>query len=172
MNANLQRKQEIVEQLKDQLQSANLAVLAEYRGVNVAGMSDLRRQARESNVRVQVVKNSLARRAVEDTDYACLSDQLLGPLAIATSSDPVAAAKLVADFAKQHEPFQIQAGAMNGQLLDAANVNQLAKLPSRDELIGQLVGVTAAPIRNFLGVLNQLPTALVRTLAAVRDAKQ
>ena len=172
MNVNLQRKQEIVEQLKDRLQSANLAVLAEYRGVNVAGMSDLRRQARESDVHVQVVKNSLARRAVEDTDYACLTNQLLGPLAIASSTDPVAAAKLVADFAKKHEPFQIHAGAMNGQLLDAANVNQLAKLPGREELIGQLVGVTAAPIRNLLGTLNQLPTMLVRTLAAVRDAKQ
>ena len=172
MNANLQRKHEIVSEVKQRFEQANFAVLAQYRGVNVAGMSTLRRQARNSNVDITVVKNTLARKAVEDTEFECLKNSFQGPLAIALSDDPVAAAKLVSDFSKTNEFFKFHSGAMNGELLDDAQFNQIASLPGRDVLLANLVGTVSAPIANFMSVLNQIPASLVRVLAAVRDSKE
>ncbi len=171
MNANLQRKHEIVSEVKNRFEWANLAVLAQYRGVNVAGMSDLRKQARHTNVEIRVVKNTLAKRAVEETEFECLRDSFEGPLAIALSNDPVAAAKLISEFSKKNEKFKFQAGAMNGVMMDADQFKQIATLPSREELLAKLVGTAASPISSLLGVLSQIPASLVRTLSAVRDQK-
>ncbi len=171
MNANLQRKQEIVEEVKGKFEWANFAVLAEYRGIDVAGMSELRRQARASNVDVRIVKNTLARRAVEGTEFECLKDSFQGPIAIALADDPVTGAKVVADFSKDHEAFRFHSGAVNGKLLVDEQFRHIAKLPSREILLAMLAGTAAAPIANFVSALNQIPASFVRTLAAVRDAK-
>ena len=172
MNENLQRKHQIVDQVHKELQSANLAILAEFRGVDVANMSNLRRKARETNVRIQVVKNSLARRAAEDTDFECLIDHFVGPVALATSEDLVAVAKTIANFSKENNTFTIRTGALNGELLSEEKLEKIARLPSREELLGKLAGTLAAPIQRFVNALNAIPTGLVRVLAAVKDSKE
>ena len=171
MNENLERKHQIVDSVHKQFESATLAVLSEYRGVDVAGMGDLRRMAREANVRIQVVKNTLARRAVEDTDFECLKDHLNGPLALAISDDPVAVAKTLSDFSGKNDAFKMQTGAMNGQLVSVEQLEQIAKLPSRDELLSTLIGTMAAPIQKFVSTLNEIPSGFVRVLAAIRDSE-
>ncbi len=170
MNENLARKQEIVDTVHDHFRSANLVVLAQYRGVNVAGMSDLRRRARESDVHIQVVKNTLARLATQDTDFECLTEHFNGPLALAVANDPIAAAKTVSQFAKENSEFKIQTAAFNGKLISAAEVEQLAAMPSREELLAQLLGTFTAPIQKFVATLNEIPTSFVRCLSAVRDS--
>lgn len=171
MKENLARKHEIVDAVRQDIEASNLVVLAEYRGVNVAGMSDLRRRARDSNVRIQIVKNTLARRAVEQTDYEVLYDHFVGPIAIAVAEDPVAVAKTVSEFAKDNSAFKIQTGAMNGELLSVERLDALAKLPNRETLLAMLAGTMAAPIQKFVNTLNEIPSGFVRTLAAVRDSK-
>ncbi len=172
MNENLARKQQIVEKVHNHFLSSKLAVLAEYRGVDVAGMSDLRRRARESDVHIQVVKNTLARRAVKFTEFECLTEHFTGPVAIAVANDPVAAAKTVAEFAKTHNEFKIQTGAFQGQLISVEEVQQLATMPSRDELLAKLLATIAAPIQQFVSTLNEIPSSFVRCLAAVRDSAE
>lgn len=171
MNENLQRKHQIVDEVHNGFKAASLAILAEYRGVDVAGMSTLRRNARESNVQVQVVKNSLAKRAVENTEFECLVEHFTGPVAIAMSDDPVGAAKTVTEFAKTQPLFKVQTGAMNGKLVDAGQLSELAQLPGREELLAKLLGTMAAPMQKLVGTLNALPANLVYGLAAIRDAK-
>ncbi|MDE0308661.1 MAG: 50S ribosomal protein L10 [Acidiferrobacterales bacterium] len=172
MNENLERKHQIVDAVHKDLESAKLAVLSEYRGVDVAGMGVLRREAREANVRIQVVKNTLARRAVDDTDFECLKEHFNGPLALAVADDPVAVAKTLSEFAAKNTQFRIQTGAMNGQLISAEQLEQIAKLPGRDELLARLMGTMAAPIQKFVSTLNEIPSGFVRVLAAVRDSEE
>lgn len=172
MNENMQRKHQIVDEIHEKFQASSLLILAEYRGVDVAGMNDLRRRAREANVQVRVMKNSLARRAVENTHYECLKEQFLGPLAIALSEDPVAVAKLLDDFEKSNEHFKIQCGAMNGTELTPDELKVLATLPSREELLAKLLGTLNAPMQQFVTTLHQIPSKLLRTLAAIRDSKE
>ncbi len=171
MNENLQRKHKIVDEVHDGFKAAHLAVLAEYRGVDVAGMSALRRNARESNVQIQVVKNTLAKRAVENTEFECLTEHFIGPVAIALSDDPVNAAKTVSNFAKDNPNFKVQTGAMKGELVSVDQIKRMADLPGRDELLAQLVGTLAAPLQSLVRTLNALPSNLVYALAAVRDSK-
>lgn len=171
MNENLERKHKIVDEVHEGFKAANLAILAEYRGVDVAGMSALRKHARDSNVHVRVVKNTLAKRAVEDTEFECLIEHFTGPVAIATAEDPVGAAKTISDFAKANPEFKVQTGAMNGDLVSPEQLAALAKLPSRDELLAKLLSTMKAPMQNLVGTLNAIPVNFVRTLAAVRDAK-
>ena len=172
MNENLERKHQIVDAVRQEFLAANVALLAEYRGVSVAGMTELRRKARESNVNVRIVKNTLARRAVDDTDFECLTEHFGGPLAIAVSEDPVAVAKVLSEFAKNNDAFEIRVGAMNRELLSPENIAAIAKLPGRDELIATLLGTMTAPIQQLVNTLNQVPASLVRVLAAIRDSKQ
>lgn len=172
MNENLQRKHRIVDTVQKEFESATLAVLSQYRGVDVAGMGELRRKARKTNVHIQVVKNTLARRAVENTEFECLRDEFKGPVALAISDDPVAVAKTVSDFAADHSAFKIQTGAMNGQLLSVEQLEQIAKLPNREELLAKLLGTMAAPMQKFVSTLNEIPSGFLRVLAAVRDADE
>ena len=146
-------------------------VVAEYRGLEVGNMTDLRRQARNAGVYLRVLKNTLARRAVKDTPFEKLSDQMVGPLIYGMSSDPVATAKVMNEFAKSNDKLVIKAGAMPNSLISSAEVKALANMPSPDELIAKLLGTMQAPVAQFVRTLNEVPSRFVRTLAAVRDAK-
>ena len=172
MSLNRQEKAVVIEEVTGQLAKAQSVVIAEYRGLDVASATVLRKQARESGVYLRVLKNTLVRRAIADTSFAELSDQLVGPLMYAVSEDPVAAAKAMADFAKTNPSLVIKGGAMPNSLLDEAGVKALASMPSRDELLAKLLGTMQAPITQFVRTLNEVPTKFVRGLAAVRDQKE
>ena len=134
-------------------------------------MTNLRVQARKSGVYLRVLKNTLVRRAVDGTPFAGLADQMSGPLVYGISADPVAAAKVMNDFAKSNDMFVLKGGAMPNQVMNAAGVQALASMPSREELLAKLLGTMHAPISKFVQTLNEVPTKFVRGLAAVRDQK-
>ena len=171
MGLNLEQKQTVVAEVARQLVDAQAIVLAENRGMAVAAMTQLRAKARASGVYFRVMKNTLVRRAVADTPFASLADKMVGPLAYGISTDPVAVAKLLSDFAKGNEKFVIAGGAMPGQLMSAKQISALAALPSREELIARLLGTMQGPIVKLVRTMNEVPGKFVRTLAAVRDAK-
>ncbi|HEY5682723.1 MAG TPA: 50S ribosomal protein L10 [Sulfuricaulis sp.] len=171
MSLTLDEKKAVVAEVSGKLTGAQAAMLAEYRGLSVAQMTTLRRKAHESNVFLRVVKNSLARRAVEGTGFECLKDQMIGPLAFAVSADPVAVAKILSEFAKENEALKIKVGAMDGKLMSLAQIQALAVLPGREQLLALLLGTLQAPVQKFVQTLNEVPAKFVRTLAAVRDAK-
>jgi len=169
LSLNLQQKEAVVAEVAKALSGAQAVVLAENRGLAVADMTQLRAKARASGVYFRVVKNTLVRRAVAETPYAKLAEQMTGPLAYGIGTDPVAVAKVLNDFAKGNEKFVIRAGAMPGQLMSAKDVAALASLPSREELIAKLMGTMQAPIAKFVRTLNEVPSKFVRTLAAVKE---
>jgi large subunit ribosomal protein L10 len=169
---NLEEKKAVVEEIAAQVAGAKGIVLAEYRGLEVGHMTELRRRARRSDVYLRVLKNSLARRAVKDTPFAKLADQMVGPLVYGISSDPVATAKVMNEFAKSNDKFVIKAGAMPNAVISAKEVAALASLPSREELLAKLVATMQAPVAQFVRTLYEVPSKFVRTLAAVRDAKE
>jgi len=172
VSLNLEQKKAVVAEVSEALVGAGAAVVAEYRGLTVAQMTELRRKARESNVYLRVVKNTLARRAVEGSEFECLKDQLVGPLAFAASSDPVAVAKVLSNFSKANEKLILKSGAMSGKIMSLEELTALAALPGRDELLAKLLGTMQAPIQKFVQTLNEVPSKFVRTLAAVRDSKE
>ena len=171
MSLTLDEKKVVVAEVSAKLSGAQAAMLAEYRGLSVAQMTALRRKAYDGKVYLRVVKNTLARRAVEGTGFECLKDQMVGPLAFAASADPVAVAKILSEFAKENALLKIKAGAMSGKLMSLAQITALAVLPGREQLLAQLLGTMQAPIQKFVQTLNEVPTKFVRALAAVRDAK-
>jgi len=172
LSLNLEQKQAVVAEVSKQLAKAQAVILAEYRSIPVKDMTELRKRARGSGVYLRVLKNTLARRAVADTPFKGLSEKMVGPLAYGISSDPVAAAKVLQAFAKDNEKFVIKAGAMPNVVMSAREVADLAKLPSRIELLTKLAATLQAPIAKFARTLNEVPGKFVRTLAAVRDQKQ
>lgn len=172
MGLNLEQKQAVVAEVSAQVAKAQAIVLAEYRSLQVGDMTELRRKARSSGVYLRVLKNTLARRAVADTPFAGLSEKMVGPLAYGISSDPVAVAKVLHEFAKGNDKFVIRAGAMPNVMMSPREVGDLARLPSRDELIAMLMGTMKAPIAKFVRTLNEVPGKFVRTVAAVHDQKQ
>ena len=172
MSLNLEQKQAVVAEVSAQLSKAQAVILAEYRSVPVRAMTELRRKARGSGVYLRVLKNTLARRAVANTPFKGLGEKMIGPLAYGISSDPVAAAKVLFEFAKDNEKFVIKAGAMPNLVMSAREVADLAKMPSRLELLTKLVSTMRAPIAKFVRTLNEVPGKFARTLAAVRDQKQ
>ncbi len=171
MSLTLDEKKAVVAEVSEKLTGAQAAMLAEYRGLSVAQMTTLRRKAYDSKVYLRVVKNTLARRAVEGTSFECLKDQMVGPLAFAVSADPVAVAKILSEFAKDNESLKIKAGAMSGKLMSVDQIKALATLPGREQLLAQLLGTMQAPVQKFVQTLNEVPAKFVRALAAVRDAK-
>ncbi|HJP45608.1 MAG: 50S ribosomal protein L10 [Arenicellales bacterium] len=171
MSLNIDQKKAIVSEVAQTFSAAQVAVLAEYRGLTVAQITELRSQARDQGVDVRVVKNTLAKRSVAGSDFECLTDHFIGPVVISSSGDPVAVAKVISKFAKTNEALKITVGAMNGDLLDAGAIQALAKLPSRDELLAILVGTMNAPIIKLVRTLNEVPSKFVRVLAAVRDSR-
>ena len=172
MSLNRKEKAVVIEEVAAQVVTAQSIVVAEYRGLDVAAVTALRKTARESGVFLRVLKNTLARRALVGTPFEGLSSQLTGPLIYAISKDPVGAAKVIASFGKDHEKLIVKAGALPNSTLDASGVKALATMPSREELLSTLLGTMQAPIAQFVRTLNEVPTKFVRGLAAVRDQKQ
>ncbi|MFK7892718.1 MAG: 50S ribosomal protein L10 [Granulosicoccus sp.] len=165
-------KQAVVSEVADVAGSALSAVAAEYRGLNVSQLTELRAKARASGVYLRVVKNSLARRAVKGTEFECMNDRLSGPLMLAFSQeDPGSAARLFRDFAKENDKLVITVGAVGGEAIEAGDIGKLANLPTRDEALAQLMSVMQAPVAKLARTLNEVPGKLVRTVEAVRLSK-
>ncbi len=173
MALNLEQKKAVVAEVAEAAKSAHSAVAAEYRGLTVEEMTDLRRQARAGGVVLKVAKNTLVRRAVEGTEFECLQDGLTGPLLFAFSmEDPGAAARLVKDYSRSHDKLVARLVAVGGVLYDSTELERLANLPTLDQALAILLGVMKAPIEKFVRTLAEPHTKLVRTVAAVRDSKQ
>ena len=169
----LEQKQEIVAEVSQVAADAHSAIAAEYRGLTVGELTELRAKARETGVYLKVVKNTLARRALEGTPYECMRDGLVGPLMLAFSQeDPGSAARLVKDFAKQNDLLAVKMISIGGELLDASELTKLSSLPTKDQAIGLLMAVMKAPVEKFVRTLNEPHGKLVRTIAAVKDQKQ
>ena len=173
MALKLEQKQTIVAEVNEAAGSAMSAVLADYRGLTVAQMIEIRAKARASGVYLRVVRNTLAKRAVEGTEYECLSEAFVGPTLLAFSQeDPGSAARLLADYVKEFEKLEVKALSIGGELLGADQLSRIAKLPTRDQALALLMSVMLAPITKLARTLNEVPAKLVRTVAAVRDQKQ
>lgn len=172
MSLNLEQKQAVVVEVSAEVAKAQAIVLAEYRNLKAGEMTDLRKKARSSGVYLRVLKNTLARRAVADTPFAGLTEKMVGPLAYGISSDPVAVAKLLHEFARGNDKFVIKAGAMPNLMMSSKDVGKLATMPSREALLSTLMGTMQAPIVKFVRTLNEVPGRFVRTVAAVHDQKQ
>jgi len=172
VSLNREEKAVVIEEVSAQVAQAQSIIIAEYRGLDVASVTVLRKSARESGVYLRVLKNTLVRRALAGTPFEELSSQLVGPLMYAVSPDPVAAAKVLAEFGKSNDKLVIMGGAMPNSLLDVNGVKALATMPSREELLAKLLGTMQAPITQFVRTLNEVPTKFVRGLAAVRDQKE
>ncbi|RTZ38905.1 50S ribosomal protein L10 [Candidimonas sp. SYP-B2681] len=172
MSLNRQEKAVVIEEVTAQVAKAQSIIIAEYRGLDVASVTVLRKTARESGVYLRVLKNTLVRRAVAGSPFEELSPQLTGPLIYALSTDPVSAAKVLAGFAKTNDKLVIKGGALPNNVLSQDGVKALATMPSRDELISKLMGTMQAPVTQFVRTLNEVPTKFVRGLAAVRDQKE
>lgn len=167
------QKERIVAEVAEVAQTAHSAVGAEYRGLTVEQMTKLRVEARKAGVYVRVVKNTLARRALAGTEFACMDEALTGPLVLAFGqNDPGSVGRVVESFAKDHKELQVRMIAVGGQLLDGSELGKLAKMPTYDEAISQLMAVMKAPVQKLASTLNEVPSKLARTLSAVRAAKE
>ena len=171
MGLSLEQKQAMVSEVAAKLVGAQAVIVAEYRGLNVERVTQLRVRARKSGLYLRVLKNTLARRAVQGTPFEKLAEQMSGPLMYGIASDPVAGAKVLSEFARENERFVIRGGAMPNAVMSAKDIKALALLPSRQELLAKLVGTLQAPIAKLVRTMNEVPARFVRTLAAVRDAK-
>jgi large subunit ribosomal protein L10 len=173
LKLRIEEKQQIAEDLRDRLSKSAIIVLTDYKGLDVAAMNDLRRRLRAEGIEYQVVKNTLLIRAAEDNDIALIKDYFKGPSAIALSyDDPIAPAKVLSEFAKENKKLEIKAGVMNGQVLDANAIKALAKLPSREVLLGQFLSALNAIPTSFVRTLAEIPRSFVGVLAAIRDQKE
>lgn len=158
MGLNLNDKKAVVAEVSAQVANAQTIVIAEYRGIEVTDLTVLRKKAREAGVYLRVLKNTLVRRAVAGTEFAGLADQMVGPLIYSVSADPVAAAKVLSDFAKTNDKLVLKAGSYAGKVLDKAGVQALASVPSREELLSKLLYVMQAPVAGFVRGLAALAT--------------
>ncbi len=170
---NISQKKELVERLAQELSESEVSILIDYKGLDVLKMTELRALLRNEGVRIEVVKNTLLDRASEGTDSALMKDFYKGPNAIVLSKeDPVAPAKILVNFAKDNEKLEIKAGAMAGKLLDSEAIKQLAKMPSKEELLGKLVYTLNAVPTSFVNVLSGVPRSFVNVLNAIKDQKE
>ena len=173
MAIGLEDKKAIVAEVNEAASGALSLVLADYRGMSAAGMTGLRAKARQEKVYVKIVRNTLARRAVEGTEYECVKDVLVGPTLFAFSmEDPGAAARLLKDFAKENQAFEIKALAVGGELLGADQIDRLATLPTREQALAMLMSVLQAPVTKLARTFKEVPAKVTRVVAAVRDQKQ
>lgn len=156
MGLNLNDKKAVVAEVSAQVANAQTIAIAEYRGIEVGDLTVLRKKARESGVYLRVLKNTLVRRAVDGTSFSGLADHMVGPLIYSVSADPVAAAKVLSDFAKTNDKLVLKAGSYAGNVLDKAGIQALASIPSRDELLAKLLGVMQAPVSGMAGCLAAL----------------
>ena len=173
MAIGIEDKKAIVAEVNEVASGALSVVLADYHGVEANDLTVLRKQARDGGVYLRVVRNTLAKRAVEGTEFECVGTVLTCPTILAFSlEDPVAAARLLKDFAKEQEEFEIKALAVGGELLGADQIDRLAKLPTRDQALAMLAGVIQAPITKLARTFNEVPSKITRAVAAVRDQKK
>ena len=173
MSLNLDQKKAVVAEVAEVAGKAYSVVAADYRGLTVVEMTDLRARARENQVYLRVVKNSLARRAVAGTEFECLQDSLAGPLALAFSmEEPGAGARLLKDFAKEHDKLEVKMLAFGGQLLPAADLDRLARMPTREQALSMLMATMQAPVTKLAMTFKEVPGKLVRTLEAIRQQKE
>ncbi len=173
MPLNLEGKKALVEEVSSVAQSALSVVAAEYRGLTVTQMTELRSKARASGVYMRVVKNTLARRALAGTAFESMGATLKGPLVLAFSKDdPGAAARVIKDFAKANDKLVPTSLSIGGDVLSAKDLDKVASLPTRDQALSMLLGVMKAPLQKLVGTLNAVPTKLVRTVVAIRDKQQ
>lgn len=173
MAIRLEDKKAIVAEVNGTASGALSVVLANYSGITSGDMTTLRKRARESGVHLQVVRNTLAKRAVEGTEFECIRSVLVGPTILAFSmEDPGAAARLLKEFSKEKEKFGIKALAVGGELMGAEHIDRLASLPTRDQALGMLASVMLAPITKVVRTFNEIPAKVTRAVAAIRDQKQ
>lgn len=172
MGLNRQDKVAVIEEMRGIVANTSAIVIAEYRGLTVEAVTKLRANARQQGVQLRVVKNTLVRRAVEGTAFADLAEKFSGPLVYAFSADPVAAAKVLAQFAKDNDKLVIKGGAMANYVMDVEGVKQLASMPSREELLAKLMATMNEPVAKLVRTINEVPARFVRTVAAYRDAQE
>ena len=173
MALSFAEKQAIVSEVAEVASSAYSAIAAEYSGMTVEEMTQLRVQARQAGVYIRVVKNTLARRAVEGTDFECMQDGLTGHLVLAFSQeDPGSAARVIKDYSKENKKLVVKLVSIGGQLLDPEEIGTLAKMPTYDQAISLLMAVMKAPVEKLARTVNEVPGKLVRTVAAIKDAKE
>jgi len=166
-------KESIVKEVKEVASNASSLVISDARGLKVSELSQVRKEATQSGIHIQVIKNSLAKLAFEGTDFGCSDEVLVGPSLFAFSfEEPGAAAKLLKSYAKNFDALEIKALVVEGQLLDGSQIDVLAKLPSREEALALLASVLQAPIGKFATLLNEVPSKLARVLTAVNDNKK
>lgn len=173
MAINIEDKKQIVSEVNKAASSALSAVLADYRGVDVADMTALRKNARENKVYLRVVRNTLLKRAIAKTELECIQEVLSGPTILALSNeDPGAPARVMKDFAEENDEFEIKALSVGGKLLEASQIDVLAKLPTLDQARSVLMSVMLAPVTKLALLMNEVPSKVTRAVAAVRDQKQ
>ena len=173
MALDLEGKKAVVAEVAEVASKAYSAVAAEYDGLTVSDMTALRNAAREQKVHIRVIRNTLARRAVEGTDFACMQEGMTGPLVFGFSmEDPGAVARVMGEFSKENEKLEVKMVSLGGKLLPATDIARLAKMPTKDQAIGILMGTMKAPIEKLVRTLVAPTSKMVRTLAAVRDAKE
>lgn len=172
LSLNLEQKAAVVAETSAQVAKAQAIVVAEYSGLGVGAITILRAKARAEGVYLRVLKNTLARRAVAGTPFEALANTMVGPLIYGISVDPVAAAKVIVEFAKTNDKLVIKGGSLPNYVMDPAGVKALAAMPSREELLATLLGTMQAPIAKFVRTLNEVPSKFVRTVAALRDSRE
>lgn len=173
MALNLEDKKALVAEVNAVAVDGLSAVVAEYRGLSAGQMTQLRAKAREGGTWLKVVKNTLAKRATQDTDFACLEPALVGPVILAISlEDPGAAARVMKDFAKENDALKVTAVSVGGDLLPASDLERLSKLPTREQALAILAGTIQAPVTKIARLFKEVPTKATRAVAAVRDQKQ
>ena len=172
MALNLEGKKAVVAEVAEVASTAFSAIAAEYRGLTVSEMTELRVAARNQNVYLRVVRNTLARRAVEGTDFACMQEGMTGPLVYGFSmEDPGAVARVMGDFAKDNKKLEVKMVSLGGNLFPSSELDRLAKMPTKEQAISMFMGTLKAPIEKFVRTLQAPTSKMVRTFAAVRDAK-
>jgi len=170
---NLEGKKAVVAEVAEIASTAHSAIAAEYRGLTVTDMTALRDAAREQYVQIRVIRNTLARRAVEGTDFACMQDGMVGPLVYGFSmEDPGAVARVMSEFSKENDQFEVKMVSLGGELLPASEIDRLAKMPTKDQAIAILMGTMKAPVEKLVRTLVAPTSKMVRTVAAIRDAKE
>ena len=170
---NLSDKKKVVEHLNERLSRSCIVIVTDYKGLDVSTINDLRRKLREGDIEYQVVKNTLLTRAAADTDVDLIKDHFKGPSAIALSyEDPIAPAKILTDFAKDHDALEIKVGVMNGQVLEVSQIKALSALPSREELLAKFLATLNAVPASFVRTLNEIPGKFVRVLSAIKGQKE
>jgi large subunit ribosomal protein L10 len=169
----IDKKKEIVKDLHEKFARSKVVIITDYKGLDVATISDLRRRLRANEIEYKVVKNSLLVRAAEETDVALIKDRFKGPSAVALSyGDPIAPAKVLTKFLEEYSQFGIKSGVMDGKVLDLDAIKKISTLPSREELLGQFLSAANGVATSFVRVLNAIPVQLLNVLQAIKEQKE